>query len=150
VNAEIEARSRTNVLSVPIQSVTTRLPKESKESKDAKDGKTNAVELAQNTSGSATSTDVATNSGSSTNRSERKPGDAPKPIEVVFVAEGDHVKTAPVKRGIADDSHVEIVEGLKESQEVVSGGYKAISRELEDGKKIRKGAVVRGEDKEKK
>ena len=54
----------------------------------------------------------------------------------------------PVKRGISDDAYVEIVEGLGEEQEVVSGGYKAINRELEEGKRVRKGAVVEA-DKEK-
>ena len=44
-----------------------------------------------------------------------------------------------VTRGISDDTHVEIIEGLREDQEVVSGGYKAISRELEDGKRVRIG-----------
>ena len=39
--------------------------------------------------------------------------------------------------GISDDTHIEIIEGLKDGQAVVSGGYKAISRELEDGKKVR-------------
>jgi HlyD family secretion protein len=58
---------------------------------------------------------------------------------VVFLVEGDRVKMAPVKRGISDDAYVEITEGLKEDQEVVSGGYKAINRELEDAKKIKKG-----------
>ena len=48
---------------------------------------------------------------------------------------------APVKRGIGDDAYVEIVDGLSEGQEVISGGYKAISRELEEGKKITKGVV---------
>ena len=43
-----------------------------------------------------------------------------------------------VSRGISDDAYVEITSGLKEGQEVVSGGYKAINRELEDGKKIKK------------
>ena len=51
----------------------------------------------------------------------------------------------PVKRGIGDDAYVEIVEGLSEGQEVISGGYKAISRELEEGKKIKKGAVPEGD-----
>jgi HlyD family secretion protein len=45
----------------------------------------------------------------------------------------------PVKSGISDDDYYEITEGLKEGQEVVSGGFKAISRDLEDGKKIVKG-----------
>ena len=65
-----------------------------------------------------------------------------KPIEVVFLVEGDHVKMTPVKRGISDDAYVEITDGLKEEQEVVSGGYKAINRELEEAKKVKKGAVV--------
>jgi HlyD family secretion protein len=59
-----------------------------------------------------------------------------KPIEVVFVVEGDHVKMVPVKRGISDDSYVEITEGLSEGVEVISGGYKSINRELEEAKKI--------------
>ena len=60
----------------------------------------------------------------------------------MFVVEGDHVKMVPVKIGISDDSYMEIIDGLTEGQEVVSAGYKAISRELEEGKKIKKGMVV--------
>jgi len=56
----------------------------------------------------------------------------------------------PVKIGISDDDYWEITEGLTEGQEVVFGGYKAISRELEDGKKIRKGTPEKEESKEKK
>jgi len=42
-----------------------------------------------------------------------------------------------VKRGISDDNYVEILTGPKEGQEVVSGSYKAINRELEDGKAVK-------------
>ena len=47
--------------------------------------------------------------------------------------------------GISDDTHWEITDGLQEGQEVVSGGYRAISRELDDGKRVKKGAA-RGEN----
>ncbi len=57
--------------------------------------------------------------------------------EVVFVVEDGVAKAIPVSRGISDDSHVEIVEGLEEGMKVVSGSYKAINRELEDGSKVR-------------
>ena len=57
----------------------------------------------------------------------------------MFVLDKDKVKMVPVKIGISDDEYWEITEGLKEGQEVVSGGYRAISRDLEDGKKVRKG-----------
>jgi HlyD family secretion protein len=68
-------------------------------------------------------------------------------VEVVFVLDGDRAKMAPVKIGISDDLHWEIIEGLTEGQEVISGGYRAISRDLEDGKKIRKGPAP-GQDKD--
>ena len=51
--------------------------------------------------------------------------------------EGDHVKMVPVKRGISDDNFTEIAEGLAEGQKVISGGYKAINRDLEDGTKVK-------------
>jgi HlyD family secretion protein len=52
----------------------------------------------------------------------------------------------PIKIGISDDSYWEIVEGLKEGDEVVSGGYRAIGRDLEDGKKIKKGVPEMAKD----
>jgi HlyD family secretion protein len=117
VTANVETRYRTNVMSVPIQSVTTRLPK-------AKPGVTNVTEI------------------NGTNA-------PPKPIEVVFVVEGDHVRMAPVTLGISDDNYVEITSGLKEGEEVVSGGYKAINRDLEDGKKVTVNVQLASQDKEK-
>jgi hypothetical protein len=43
---------------------------------------------------------------------------------------------------------VEILEGPHEGDQVVSGGYKAINRDLEDGKKVIVNAQVAGQDKE--
>jgi HlyD family secretion protein len=157
VTAEVETRSRTNVLCVPIQSVTTRLPKK------PDDAKKPGVQLAaadlptKSASSNAPATTnppptAGTNAAAGTNSakaSDAKKGEAPKSIEVVFVAEGDHVKMVPVKLGISDDNYWEITEGLKDGQEVVSGGYKAISRELEDGKNIKKGEAVLDLDKDK-
>jgi len=170
VTAEIETRYRTNVLSVPVQSVTTRPPKKPEKGK----GSTNAVDTAaagtnppattNATAASATNnaagtndTSTATNGASAEKKTEGKDGsksgrksdEKEKPIEVVFVVDGDKVKMVPVKRGIANDAYVEILEGITEGQEVVSGGYKAISRDLEDGKKFRKGEPGKDQDKDK-
>ena len=98
---------------------------------NAKPGSTNS--LAQ-----TTNEPPSTQSATDARPGEKKRGDEPaKAVEVVFVVEGDHVKAVPVKRGISDDDYVEIVEGLSEGQEIVSGTYKAINHELEDGKKIK-------------
>jgi len=48
-------------------------------------------------------------------------------------------KTVPVKIGIFDDDYYEITEGLKEGDEIVTGGFHAIGHDLDDGKKIVKG-----------
>ena len=58
-------------------------------------------------------------------------------MEVVFEVKEGKVKMAKVKRGISDDTYVEILEGLTEGQEIVSGGYKAINRELEEDKVVK-------------
>ncbi|MEO5804009.1 MAG: efflux RND transporter periplasmic adaptor subunit [Verrucomicrobiota bacterium] len=125
VTAEIETRLRTNVLTVPIQSVTTRLPKS-----------TNNLSAKTNLVASTNITLTTTNSTNEVTVVKKKSGEAVKPIEVVFVVENGKVKMVPVKRGISDDNYFEITEGLQEGQEVVSGSYKAINRELEDGKEV--------------
>ena len=140
--AEIETRSRTNAIAVPFASVTTRLPKD-KNKKGGKDNNgTNSTAAKTNSPALAEATNATTNSGTNTNRADKKAKEGPKPIEVVFVVEGDHVKMLPVKTGISDDTYLEIIEGLQEGQDVVSGGYRAISRDLEDGKKVKKGTAV--------
>jgi HlyD family secretion protein len=58
----------------------------------------------------------------------------PKPI--VFVRSGDSVIARQVTVGIRDDQYIEIVGGLKPGEQVISGSYKAISKDLEDGSKI--------------
>lgn len=127
VTAEIETRYRTNALTVPFAAITTRPPK----STESKPGtSTNSVAASESPDPGTTATNTAA--------AQRKK-DATKQIEVVFVVEGDHAKMVPVKSGISDDNYYEITEGLKEGDEIVSGNYRAI-RDLEDGKKIVKGA----------
>ncbi len=118
--AEIETRYRTNVLTVPIQSVTTRLPKGAADEKKKREAKKDEEDVPEKKTAS------------------KKQEEANKPAEVVFVSGSDTVKTIKVKRGISDDEYVEITEGLSEGQEAISGGYKAINRELEDGKRIKR------------
>ena len=153
VTAEIETRYRTNVLAVPIASVTTRVPMEKKAAKKAGSktpATTNSVAPSTNAPGTNALASLDPSPVGPTNaaRADKKPKDAAKPVEVVFILDGDHAKMVPVKIGIGDDSFWEVTGGLQEGQEVVSGGYRAISRDLEDGKKVVKGKAEK-EDKKK-
>ncbi len=142
VTGEIETRSRTNVLAVPFASVTARPPKP-KPKAAGHSPKTNLVASAgQATNGTGavadpTNTWLAVAGGTNAAATDKKSKESQKLVDVVFVVEGDHVKMTPVKTGISDETHWEIVEGLKEGDEIVSGGFRAISRDLDDGKIIR-------------
>jgi len=61
-------------------------------------------------------------------------------LEVVFatVAGADTVKMIEVKTGIQDDTYIELVSGLAEGDEIVTGPYSAISKKLESGMTINK------------
>jgi HlyD family secretion protein len=110
--ANIETETKSNVLSVPIPSVTARLENKVEEKTD-------------NTSTSTTTV------------AKKKE----KPDEIVFLVQGGKAKTRVVKTGISDDNYIEVQEGLQGGEEVVSGSYKAISRDLNDG------AVIKVENK---
>lgn len=67
--------------------------------------------------------------------------------EVVFVHSADTVKMIKVKTGIQDDEYIEVLNGLDEAEEIVSGPYSAISKKLEDGKEVRLKEEKKDEDK---
>jgi HlyD family secretion protein len=144
VTAEVETCYRTNVLAVPYASVTARLPKERE-----KAGEERMAGLAgpPGTKSPKAGPHAPAADGTNVAKSDKKGKDAAKQVEVVFVLEGDHARMAPVKLGISDDNYWEIIEGLTEGQEVVSGSFKAIARELEDARKIRKGPATGDKEK---
>ena len=58
-------------------------------------------------------------------------------VEVVFCLEQGKAVARQVKTGIQSDEWIEIEDGLKEGEEVVSGSYRAISKDLENGATVR-------------
>ncbi|MCS1410516.1 MAG: Macrolide export protein MacA [Verrucomicrobia subdivision 3 bacterium] len=129
VTADVETRFRKGVITVPFQSVTTR------SSKGISDKKGEAGNKKADTEDK---------------KDAKKDKAKNKPIEVVFVVEGDEAKMVSVERGISDDNYVEITSGLEVGQMVVSGSYKAIAEDLEDGKKVkvRGGGAKKGDPSE--
>ena len=109
---DIYTKTVTDVLSVPIASVTTRDEKDEKE--NAEEEKTEEMEEA-----------------------EEKKKKEEEIKEVVFVFEADTARMTVVKTGIQDNEYIEILSGLSEGEEVVSGPYSAISRTIDAGDRLR-------------
>jgi HlyD family secretion protein len=134
VSANIETTYRTNVLTVPLASVTTRPPIQKKSDAKLDPPKSDGT----NTAASTNLAIVEETNGAAAAKTK----DSGKPVDVVFVVKGDHVEAVPVKIGICDDNYWEITDGLTNGEEIVSGGYRAISRDLNDGTKIKKGPAT--------
>ncbi len=126
-DTEIRTETKFDVVSVPIQSVTARMPKLDK-NKDRKNKEAN-------------------------NNSKYKRVNKRKPSEVVFLVDNDKAKMVKVKTGISDDSYIEILDGLEGGETIITGPYRAISKDLKDGIRImikkdkdRKRSKDKGED----
>ena len=58
-------------------------------------------------------------------------------VEIVFCLESGKAMARQVTTGIQSEEWIEILGGLKEGEEVVSGSYRAISKDLENGTTVR-------------
>ena len=109
-SADIQTKTKQNVLSVALNAVTTRDKKNDKAPGDKKDDK-----KPEQTTVKSTSADDDIE-------------------EVVFVLQKDNtVKKVKVKTGIQDLNYIEILEGLKQGDEVITGPYSIVSKTLKDG-----------------
>ncbi|MCP4271517.1 MAG: efflux RND transporter periplasmic adaptor subunit [Gammaproteobacteria bacterium] len=57
-------------------------------------------------------------------------------VEVIFVEKDKKATATQVKTGIQSNDLIEIVEGVTEGESVVSGSYRAISRDLKNGESV--------------
>lgn len=107
---DIQTETALNILTVPIQSVTTRQDTTVTEEKgpanagDANDKTTKSTEAAK---------------------------------EYVFTVKDGVAKLQEVKTAIQDNMYIQITEGLSEGDEVISGPYRAISKTLKDQDKVK-------------
>ena len=116
-STEILVDHRENLLVIPLQAVTVR------EVRIDAQGRYQAPDPADMKLGGDVIADTPV-------RDDRR---APKKeLEGVFVRDGDVVRFHPVKLGIKGESDVEVLEGLSEGDEIVTGSYR-ILRTMKDG-----------------
>ena len=126
--ADIETATVPNAVVVPIQSVTVRtidssLSPEEREKQAAQQ---------QAKEGGDNKADVVNEALEKQRARELRD----KLERVVFIKNGEKVRMQKVETGIADNTFIEIRNGVKPGDEVVSGSYTAISRQLKDGTKV--------------
>ena len=117
-SVEILTNRKENIATVPLSAVTTReIGAEVKEGEKKEDDGTNA-----------------TNSNDALEAKKRKENTK----EVVFVMEKGKAKMIQVKTGISDFENIEIVNGLKDGQEIIAGPYATVAKKLKEGDLVKK------------
>jgi HlyD family secretion protein len=120
-SADIQTRTHPNVLSVPINAVATR----EKNTDNAVLGNTDATDNSGN-NGNSDNNDNSKNDNKSASTGDLD--------EVVFVLQkGDTVKKVKVRTDIQDINYIEITDGLKEGDQVITGPYSVVSKTLKGG-----------------
>lgn len=116
-SVEIITTRKDNVLSVPLAAVTTRKPDGVEESKEN-----------DNNNGGNNRKPVVTDSKKVVEKKQDK--------IVVFVNEEGVAKMVEVKTGISDYDNIEILSGIADSVEIVTGPFLVVSKRLKEGDKI--------------
>ncbi len=116
-NSDIQTETIANVVTVPLQSVTAR-------NEGMKGPQENKAEGEEESSALMV-------------KKDDKQKDNNKPKEIVFIVKNGKAKSVEVETGLSDDNYIQIKKGLEGGEMVISGSYRAISRELNDGSNVR-------------
>ena len=120
---DIQTQEARGVIAVPIQSVTTRSDSTEFKQKEKLTSDEKEEEI------------VVKNDA---NNNEKEMKETIKVEECVFIYSDGKAKKIKVKTGIQDNNYIEIKEGIKEGDEVVSGPYSAIAKQLKDDTAVKK------------
>jgi HlyD family secretion protein len=120
---DITTNTRNNVLVIPIQALTVR------DVEVDKNGKYHPPDLNKKIKSSAVQAEARAESG--------KPNIPKKELEGVFVINENKIaRFQPVKTGITGESEIEVLENLKEGEEIVSGSFQTL-RTIKDGTAVK-------------
>ncbi len=125
-SADIQTTTHHTVLSVPINAVTTREKNSDNAIMDNGGNDANA----QDGNGG--------DNGKNNNNTRTATASTAEPDEVVYLLEpGDSVKKVKVTTDIQDINYIEVVNGVKEGDQVITGPYSIISKTLKTGMKVK-------------
>ncbi|HXB41120.1 MAG TPA: efflux RND transporter periplasmic adaptor subunit [Bacteroidia bacterium] len=126
-SVEILTRKEKNVLSIPIQAVTTRT--------DSMQKPVGAIAETKPSGGDDEGVKVEVNNDKKDKKEEEK---EKKPRPCIFVLRDGKAKIIFVKTGIQDNEYIQVTEGITEKDEVISSPYGAISKMLYHNATVKK------------
>jgi HlyD family secretion protein len=123
-NVDIQTDTKNDILTVPIQAVTTRADSALAAKSENKNEETGFTEV-------------------SGQDQESQKSDNEETREVVFIVKDGKAVLREVKTGIQDNTFIEVLEGIEPGDEIITSPYAAITKKLEDGDPVE---IVKKED----
>jgi HlyD family secretion protein len=115
-SADIETQTVRNVVAVPVQSVTVRSRTDGRAAEQVKQERERQTGVSS---------------------AELEKQTVKQLQRVVFRKKGDKAELVPVQTGIADNNFIEIKSGVRAGDEIVSGSYSALSKDLKEGSRVK-------------
>ena len=126
--ADIVTQTAADVVAVPSQCVVVRTKDDNRTTEEVQQQR--AAEAAQGQNeGAATAVNDA-------QRREQERLDRENLQRIVFIRSGGKAEMRKVATGLMDNTHTQIISGLKEGDEVITGPYRAVTQTLKDGSAI--------------
>ncbi|MGI8951263.1 MAG: efflux RND transporter periplasmic adaptor subunit [Chitinophagaceae bacterium] len=114
-SADIQTKTVSNALSVPLNAVTTR-----------------------DKTGNSTQNKTADNNDNNNDATQASVSSDEGIDEVVFVLQKDNiVKKFPVQTGIQDLNYIQIIKGINDGDMIITGPYDVVSKDLKDSTKVK-------------
>jgi HlyD family secretion protein len=123
-SADIQTRTHKSVLSIPINAVATR-------EKNTDNAVVGSTEASDNTDNNGSSDDK------DDNKSDTRSSGGDLDEVAFLVMPGDSVKKVKVHTDIQDINYIEVKDGLKEGEQVVTGPYSLVSKTMRSGLRIK-------------
>lgn len=122
-SVDIITKTKKNALAVPLASVSTRNPEQEKKEEENKNRE-------EGPNGGPNANDRQTTD-------QNKPQKKKEDKTIIFINDNGVAKMIEVKTGISDYDNIEILSGIKDDTEVITGPFTAVSKRLKDGDKVR-------------
>jgi HlyD family secretion protein len=121
-SVDIQTKHVNGVVTLPIQAVTTRSDSAMKRGMKNDNEENN---------------DIKIENEKDAKMKEKEEGQPAKIQECVFLLSDGKAKFVKVKTGIQDNDYIEITEGVKEGEEIISAPYAVVSKTLKNGSKVK-------------
>ena len=129
--ADIETETVFDAISVPMQSVTVRKKEDVRKALDSDAGQDDEKNRDAEMEDTEVESPLNGNKRKADDRTREEKRGAREDLQrIVFVLKDGKTIMREVKTGIADNTYIEIEEGIRVGEKVVSGSYRAITRQL--------------------